>query len=315
MSDNTLLPKNVNVSKLKYSEVKTLSNGSKTVYINYGSDKLTIQTPMMSIPYGLGDGTYNAKDGSADNGEKKDLRFDLSVSFRGMDENPKLQAFHDKMQEIERTIKDAAFNNRLTWLRDDFDGMKAFTDKMFTPFIRYDKDKDTGKIIGKYPPTLKLKLPYDNKSDNFVFDAYDMDEEEVDFKSIMTKLKGAKVQLVIQLSGIWFAGGKYGCTWKVLMGKFQLPRKSKFTFIVDSDDENQSTRGNRFDDDAELEEDALAMAPAPLVSQKHEDEDDDDEEATADPQVQVNLDDSEDDDDIPPPPPKRGSTSTKKTKK
>ena len=48
-------------------------------------------------------------------------------------------AQHDKMQEIERKIKDDAFNNRLTWLRDDFDGMKAFTDKMFSPFIKYDK--------------------------------------------------------------------------------------------------------------------------------------------------------------------------------
>jgi len=60
---DTLLPKNVNVSKLKYSDVKSLSNGSKTVYINYGSDKLTIQTPVVTIPYGIGDGTYKGKDG------------------------------------------------------------------------------------------------------------------------------------------------------------------------------------------------------------------------------------------------------------
>lgn len=318
MADSTLLPKNVNVSKFKYSEVKTLSNGSKTVYINYGSDKLTIQTPMMTIPYGLGDGTYtkpDAKEKAADPAEKKDLRFDLTMSFRGMDENPKLQQFHDKMQEIERTIKDAAFNNRLTWLRDDFDGMKAFTDKMFTPFVKYDKDKDTGKIIGKYPPTLKVKLPYDNNSNNFVFDAYDMDEEEVDFKTIMTKLKGAKAQLVIQLSGIWFAGGKYGCTWKVLMGKFQLPRKSKITFIVDSDDEdNVSPSTSKFDDDAELEEDAMAMTPAAPPSMIA---DEDDNDAPTEQVAKVSLDDSDEDDDdeMPPPPPKKGAAGKKTTKK
>lgn len=318
MSDSTLLPKNVNVSKLKYSEVKSLSNGSKTVYINYGSEKLTIQTPMMSIPYGLGDGTYtgkpDAKDKPADPAEKKDLRFDLTMSFRGMDDNPKLQQFHDKMQELERTVKDAAFANRLTWLRDDFDGMKAFTDKMFTPFVKYDKDKDTGKIIGKYPPTLKVKLPYDNNSNNFVFDAYDMDEEEVDFKSIMTKLKGAKAQLVIQLSGIWFAGGRYGCTWKVLMGKFQLPRKSKITFIVDSDDED-TKESSKFDDDAELEEDAIAMAPPSAHS---DDNDNNEEDAPPVNQVaKVSLDDldEEDDDDMPPPPPKKGAAGKKTAKK
>lgn len=317
MADNTLLPKNVNVSKLRYSEVKSLSNGSKTVYINYGSDKLTIQTPLMSIPYGVGDGTYKDKDGKevkGDGGKK----FDVSVSFRGMDENPKLQAFHDKMQEIERKIKDDAFNNRLTWLRDDFDGMKAFTDKMFSPFVKYDKDKDTGKVTGKYPPTLRLKLPFNNETDNFTFDAYDMDENEVDFKTIMNKLKGAKVQLVIQLSGIWFAGGKYGCTWKVLMGKFQMARKSKFTFVADSDDEDSRPSGSkaiRFDEDEDLEEDALAMTSATTPVGEEQEEDDDDVPPPPVDALTLN-DDEEDDDDMPPPPPSKGkSAAAKKTGK
>lgn len=343
MATNTLLPKNVNVSKLKYSDVKPLSNGSKTVYINYGSgtEKLTIQIPVLPIPYGVGDGTYNptkkdGKDKKADdeNEEKKDLRYDLTVSFRGMDDNPKIKAFHDKMQEIERKIKDDAFANRLTWLRDDFDGMKAFTDKMFSPFVKYDKDKDTGKIIGKYPPTLKVKLPYDNKNDTFVFDAYDMDGNEIDFKNIMTKLKGAKTQLVIQLSGLWFAGGKYGCTWKVLMGKFQLPCKSKYTFLADSDEEGAAPK-SKFDHDQELEEDALAMGPSsdsnPVTPQKpstayleeDEDEDDDDvppppsQKTTAVTATAVSDDEDEDDDPTPPPPPstKRAPASKKSTTK
>lgn len=314
MADNTLLPKNVNVSKLRYSEVKSLSNGSKTVYINYGSDKLTIQTPMMSIPYGVGDGTYKDKDGKE---VKQDDRkkFDISVSFRGMDENPKLQAFHDKMQEIERKIKDDAFNNRLTWLRDDFDGMKGFTDKMFSPFVKYDKDKDTGKITGKYPPTLRLKLPYDNNNDVFTFEAYDMDENEIDFANIMSKLKGAKVQLVIQLSGIWFAGGKYGCTWKVLMGKFQMARKSKFTFVADSDDESAAV-SKKFEEDEDLLEDAMAMATPPAQPKRVDDDDDEEEDEVEQQQTLTTADDDdEDDDDMPPPPPSKRGAAKKTTGK
>jgi hypothetical protein len=318
MSESTLLPKNVNVSKLRYSEVKSLSNGSKTVYINYGSDKLTIQTPLMSIPsYGIGDGTYKDKDGKEvkQEGGKK---YDVSVSFRGMDDNPKIQAFHDKMQEIERKIKEDAFNNRLTWLRDDFDGMKGFTDKMFSPFIKYSKDKDTGKISTAYPPTLRLKLPYNNESDTFTFDAYDMDENEIDFKSIMYKLNGAKTQLVIQLSGIWFAGGKYGCTWKVLMGKFQMARKNKVTFIADSDDEDtRPSSSKKFEDDEDLEEDALAMAAAssPQNTGANDDEEDDDD-IPPPPVGALSLkdnDDDNDDDDMPPPPPSKRGAAPKKT--
>ena len=51
-----LLPKNVEISKLKYSEVKTLASGSKSVYINYGTSKLRIQTPVLFMPYGIGEG-------------------------------------------------------------------------------------------------------------------------------------------------------------------------------------------------------------------------------------------------------------------
>tara|TARA_B110001450_G_scaffold191571_1_gene179752 strand:- start:531 stop:758 length:228 start_codon:yes stop_codon:yes gene_type:complete len=48
-----ILPKQIDVTKLKYSEVKTLKSGAKSVYINYGSEKLTIQSPPLHLPYGI----------------------------------------------------------------------------------------------------------------------------------------------------------------------------------------------------------------------------------------------------------------------
>ena len=56
MSGTPLLAKSVDINKLKYSEVKTLKSGAKSVYVNYGSEKLTIQTPVLPLPYGLGEG-------------------------------------------------------------------------------------------------------------------------------------------------------------------------------------------------------------------------------------------------------------------
>ena len=104
-----------------------------------------------------------------------------------------------------------------TWFKDDFDDNKAFVKKLFSPIIKVDKDPNTGKELGKYPPTFKAKIPYDPKNDKILIDAYDMDSNEIDFVDIMNKLKGAKSQLIIQLTGIWFAGGKYGCSWKKLI--------------------------------------------------------------------------------------------------
>ncbi len=349
----TILPKDIQVNKLKYSDVKSLTNGSKTVYINYGSEKLTVQTPIMHLPYGIGD--YNDKSkfaatkGSKTEAEGEDdklKKYDLSISFVGKDENPKVAAFHDKMLEIEKKIRDDAFNNRLAWFRDDFDGVKTFTDKMFSPIIKLDKDKETGKVVGKYPPTMKLKLPFDNKTDEFTFDCHDMDKNELNFSAIMTKLKGAKAQLIIQLTGLWFAGGKYGCTWKVLRGKFQLPNKSNYDYVEDSDEENlKSNKKNSYEYDEDLEEDAAVMAKnvspvasitkktAQIVVDDDDDEEDDDGndselEDTKKAAAQVSKPDEEEDEEEeeveeeeedeptpPPPPPKKGTKKAAATKK
>lgn len=298
MDSTVLLPKKIDVSKLRYSEVKTLPTQSKTVYINYGSEKLTVQTPVMSIPYGIGD--WNNKDSKKEDDKKAVKKYDLSVSFRGMDDNRKLKEFHDKLQDIEKKVVEDAFTNRLTWLNDDYDGIKSIVAKLFTPMVKYDKDKNTGKVVGKYPPTFKVKLPYDNQADSFNFEACDMEGDDLDFKSVMTKLKGAKCQLIIQLTGLWIAAGRYGCTWKVIKGKFELPNKSKYDYVVDSDDEDAvkpSKKNAVIEEDDDLVEDAEAMAnavsPPPKKSSAPVPVDDDDEE--------------EEDDDVPPPAPKKST--------
>lgn len=325
---NTILAKNIDVSKFKYSDVKTLSNGSKTIYINYGGDKLTIQTPFMSLPYGVGD--WN----NADAEKKKDdagKKYDLHLSFRDFEDNPKLKVLLEKMKEIETKLKEDAFNNRLTWFNDDFDDSKSLVDRLFTPILKYDKDKKTGKIVGKYPPTLKVKLPYDNKVDDFAFECADMNGDDLDFKGIMTKLKGAKARLIIQLSGIWMAGGKYGVTWKVVKGTFDMPSKSKYDYIEDSDEEHESKkRSDTVEEDEELEEEAMAMAsavsPPPKVTTRVADSDGEeediapppapkkvvapppDEEDAEEEPVEAEEDSEVEDEPTPPPPPKKKTT-------
>jgi len=273
------LSKNVDVNKLKYSEVKTLASGAKSVYINYGTEKLTIQTPVMSLPYGIGEPFENKELAKSSVPVEKDKKYDLTLSFRGFDDNPKIKSFHDKLKEIETKIIEDGVINRLAWFKDD-DVNEKMSAKMFTPIIKVDKDPTTGKVVGKYPPTFKAKLPYDIKTDKFAFDSYDMDNNEVDFLSIMKKLKGAKVQAIIQLTGIWFAGGRYGCSWKFVSGKFQLFQSYKMTFIEDSDTEK--------------------------IEKEEEEEEDDDLSVDADTlktlQVAPDEEDEEEDDDTPPPP-------------
>lgn len=286
------LPKNIDVSKISYSEMRTLQSGAKTVPLFYGSDRLTIQTPVMSVPpYGLSE-PFKVKEAIkkglpiADS----DKQYDINLTFKGIDENPKIKNFHDKLKEIEDKIIDDAFKNRAAWFNK-----KMFNDRMqiatmFSPIVRVDP-------AGKYPASFKARLPYDVKNNSFMFDAYDMDNNELSFQEIMTKLKGARVQLIVQVTGLWFSGGMFGTSWRVVSGKFQLHQNTKITFIEDSDTEKPAA-GHDTDDDDIVDVDAPVKkqdVPQTLVQDEDEEEfgEEDEEEA---------AEDEEEEDDEPPTP-------------
>jgi hypothetical protein len=108
---------------------------------------------------------------------------------------------------------------------------------MFTPIIKRDKDKSTGDYADKYPPTFKAKLPYNTAEDKFGFDSYDMDNNEINFNEYVSNLKGGRAQFIIQLNGIWFSAGMFGCSWRVVSGKFQQLNTAKLAFVLDSEDD------------------------------------------------------------------------------
>ena len=248
-----IFSKNIDVSKFKYSEPKILTSGAKSVYINYSTGKLRIQTPLMYLPYGVSEGGFEDKNAKVDP-TKKEKKYDLTLSFKGHDENPKIETFLNKLKEIETKVIDDAFQNRELWFKDDFDGQKIIVTKMFSPIIKVDKDKNTGKVVGKYPPTIRFKLPYDNENDKFKFNSFDMDDETIDLSEILSKLKGGKAILIVELNSIWFAGGKFGCTWKLITGKFKCSENNSVKFIVDSDTEKADNSKDEEDDDDEIEE-------------------------------------------------------------
>ena len=233
-----ILPKSIDTTKLKYSEVKQMKSGAKSIYVNYGNEKLTIQTPALYLPYGVSP-PYSEKE------KKEDLPIDkvipgssLDMSFRGMEENNKIKTLYDKLKEIENKIIDDAFENRQLWFKDDFDDNKAFCKKLFSPMIKVDKDPNTGKELGKYPPTFKAKIPFDSKTEESTMDCCDMSNNELNINEVFKMMKGARAVLIIQLTGLWMAGGKYGCSWKVCSAKLQLSQNTKVSFIKDSDEED-----------------------------------------------------------------------------
>jgi hypothetical protein len=322
---NVLLAKNFDVENLKYSELKVMKSGAKSVYINYKGNKVNLQTPILNIPYGVNDNMQFIK--KDENRKDEERKYDVTVSFKGMDENPKIKQFHDKMKELENKIIDDAFANRLVWFKNNYSGNKEVVSNMFTPIVKHDKDKLTGEYANKYPPTFKAKIPYNSLENKFEFDCYDMDNNETNFNDILANLKGGRAQFIIQLSGIWFSAGMFGCSWKIVSAKFQQINTSKITFVADSDDDNANDEED--EDDISVDTDVIAkisqkpadkktvvekVAPTPAktvhkpIPQEEEDDEEEDEDDEVDDKVLGNVeeeaeDDEDDEDDEPEPPP------------
>ena len=325
---NVLLAKNFDVENLKYSELKVMKSGAKSVYINYKGNKVNLQTPILNIPYGVNDNMQFIK--KDENRKDEERKYDVTVSFKGMDENPKIKQFHDKMKELENKIIDDAFSNRLVWFKNNYGGNKDVVSNMFTPIVKHDKDKLTGEYANKYPPTFKAKIPYNSFENKFEFDCYDMDNNETNFNDILANLKGGRAQFIIQLSGIWFSAGMFGCSWKIVSAKFQQINTSKITFVADSDDDNEKDDDD--EDDISVDNDVIAKittkpvavaasaaaekktvvekptpapAPAPVaktthkpIPQEEEDDEEEDEDADAEADGELgNIDEADEDDE------------------
>ena len=292
-----------------------MKSGAKSIYVNYQGYKINIQTPVLNIPYGVNDNMQFIKDDPKRKDETQ--KYDITVSFNGIDENQKIKVFHDKLIELENKILEDAFANRVAWFKNNFDGNKGTVSNMFSRIIRRDKDKETGMFADKYPPTFKAKIPYDSSEDKFDFDSYDMDNNEIDFKDYVSNLKGGKAQFIIQLNGIWFSAGMFGCSWKIVSGKFQKVNSSKITFVKDSDDDNVDDED---DDDIEVDAEVISksvqkppvataataatattVSKTPVVSSKKEEEEEEEQEGEE--EEEEDDEDEEEDAQVPEPEP------------
>jgi len=286
-----------------------MKSGAKSVYVNYSGSKINIQTPVMNIPYGVNDNQKFIKDDPKRKDEPP--KYDITVSFKGIDENPKIKVFHDKMKELEEKIIDDAFANRLAWFKNNYGGNKDTVSNMFSHIIKHDKDKETGEIANKYPPTFKAKIPYNPLESKFEFDAYDMDNNDINFTDYVSNLKGGRAQFIIQLNGIWFSAGMFGCSWKIVSGKFQQSNSSKPTFIPESDDEVVEEE----EDEEDIEVDTDAIKAKAEETKEEEDDGEEEEEVAEEEEEAVEEEEVEEEPEPEPPKPVKKAPVKKAAKK
>jgi len=202
MAESIILPENFNVANLTFGAPRALDSGGKSIPVYLNGRPIVVQIPEMSAPYGLGKWP---KEDSADLPPK----YDLSLSFRGLDTRESLKSTYKMFSDMEDAIVSKAFADSLNFFKKRHTS-RDVVKELFTPIIKIAKDKN-GEPTDKYPPTVNLKLPF--KDGKFQFLVYNNHQEEIDLNSVT--IKGSKVLTIIQCSGLWVAGAKFGCSWKV----------------------------------------------------------------------------------------------------
>jgi hypothetical protein len=201
MSSNIVSPASFDVSKVTFRAPKVLDSGAKFVSVDYNERQLMTQTPSMVIPYGL-----NVYDKAGP------TTYSVDVSFRGVEENPRVKAFYDMLVAFDERLVNAGLENAQAWFKmpgASREVIKAF----YTPSIKVSTDRE-GKPK-PYPPTLKVKLPKKNGT----FEAQFYDSEKRPYEGVTVEellVKGSSATFLLKCVGLWFAGTKFGASWKAV---------------------------------------------------------------------------------------------------
>jgi hypothetical protein len=198
-------------SDIKYSKPKVDARGSKSIgIVNAASNGATyISTPLM-ITWGVSD--YEGNE-----------RYEMSLQFPNEDyAKDDTTNFLNNMIELETKIKADAITNAKEWFGKTKMSEDAI-DALWTPMLKYPKDKNTGEPDTSRSPTLRIKIPF--WDGEWKTELYDVNQKEIfpdpNGSSASPKdliAKGSHIAAVIQCGGLWFANGKFGVTWRLFQG-------------------------------------------------------------------------------------------------
>ena len=234
-------------SDYKYLKPKVNKSGGKSVGIlNSETNKaLYLSTPLM-----LTWGVTEFKDEAS--GRKS---YNMSLQFPKEEyATDETTAFLNAMTEFQDKIKADAITNSKEWL-NKAKMTPDVVDALFHPMLYYPKDAETGEPNKDKSPTLKIKLDY--WDEEFNCEIYDKDHKLLfpvkdGLEGPMELMpKATNVLTVIRCGGLWFANGKFGCTWRFVQSVVQ-PRssmKGRCLIKVDKDSAEKLQQQADKDDD------------------------------------------------------------------
>ena len=230
-----------------YDNAVVDSRGGKSVRL-----KLKGQPPVIQIPFML---TWGVNKWEDENTGK--CKYDMALQFDPSKSDAQEQ-FLESMKAFQEKLMDDAVENSKKWFGKKM--TRPVIEALMYPVLKYPKDKETGEPDLSRNPTLKLKVPhwegrfnveiydtnkkplylppaYGKESDGNMAPDQDKDATPVDFIP-----KGSYVKGLIRCNGLWFVGGKFGCTWQMLQMNSRPPTRlvgSGVNHIEDDSDDEE----------------------------------------------------------------------------
>jgi hypothetical protein len=280
-------PSNFNTKNIAIAAPRTLQSGAKQAYINYGGERFIMQTAIaMTVPFGL---NIADKYGPAE--------YSVDLSFRGSDQRPEIKEFLAVMTQIDEYMIQKGVENSVAWFKSKLseDVIRAF----YTPCVKYSKDKEGN--IQNYPPNLKVKLrKINNEFETKFYDLNGSPYKNIPVEELL--VKGVQTTAIIECGGVWFAGSKFGLTWRAKqIAIHKLPERiNDFAFkglsaaakaVADAqeeaEDEEEESADNEIDDDAAFKGAKPSAVAAVMPQASVDDEEGDDVEPVPAPKKTV----------------------------
>jgi hypothetical protein len=264
---------------IKYAKVKVNNSGGKSVGIlNAATNSvLNLQTPLM-LTWGVNENT-DKKTGEVQS-------YSMALQFPSDEyKTPQVSKFFAAMQAFEAKVKRDAIANSKEWFGK---AMSAeVINAIFNPVLSYSKNPATGEPDYTKNPTLRVKLPfYDGEWKGI--EIYDSNSNALfpnsDGKSPKDIIvKGSDAALIITCGGLWFAGGSFGVTWRLVQAVLKpKPSLSGKCHIVLDDDEQRrisAAAPSKHTTDDHVSSAAAASASASQEVDVEDSEEDEEEDA------------------------------------
>jgi hypothetical protein len=248
MSATIVKPSTLDKSLVNFGEPQSNSHGGKSLKIGYSQEgKFLIQAPPMYIPWDLTkeelkSDSSNKDPKTASNGG---VKYSMQLSFRGIDGNDanakRLKAFHSMICELDNLLVETASLNSLTWLKMK-SAPKPVVEALINSTIKVSKDTVSQEPDGKYPDSIKVRIPYYSKDDKLGCAFFDKEGKQLTDMSVLNRLRrGTQVTCILECGGVYFSNGKFGMTWSLYQCAIKSESSNKIPkgvcLITDSDDE------------------------------------------------------------------------------